>query len=306
MRMLSIQEVGKQVLSGTPKSFYIFIGEEYGIKEKYLDNLKKHYHDATEISKVSELLNVMSRKQIIPLKPKLYISRYDEEFIQSLDKNSTDKINKMSSKIIGTLVCIFEIPKHTSKCVKYLPDYTVSFDKINIEFVKKYLNADFPQIDKNLIDFSVRRHSDYKGAYNTCISLKNADSYVLEQYDNESISKVLGLNSASSEKQFRYGIASRNFAGCISIIDTYSGQLESLLYIFLSTMIDLERLLSNPKQKSDLIRYSKCWNVTDIYHMFMNAYAELEKSRTMSVYDVYNGLVYLIGLLQFSPIPEKR
>ena len=302
--MLSIQEVGKQVLTGNPKSFYIFIGEEYGIKEKYLDNLKEHYREFTEISKISELFEIMSRKQIIPLQPKLYIARYDEEFIQSLDKKSAEKLHKMESKIIGTLVCIFEISKQSSKCVKYLPDYTVSFDGINTEFIKKYLADDFPEMDKSLIDFAVQLHSDYKGAYNTCISLNNIDAYVLAQYNKEDLSKALGTSFSTSDNQFRYGIASRNFAHCISVIDNYNGQLDSLLYIFLSTMLDLEKLITNPKQQSDLSRYSKCWSITDIYHMFMNVYAELEKSRMVSTYDVYIGLVYLIGLLQFSPVPK--
>lgn len=302
--MLSIQKVGNQVLNGNPKSFYIFIGEEYGIKEKYIDKLKNHYHEVVEINKVSDLFEIMIRKQIIPLKPKLYISRYDEEFIKSLDKKSNEKIHKIEPRIIGTLICIFEASKHSEKCIKYLPDYTVSFDNVNIEFIKKYLIADFPNMDKELIDFSIQFHKDYKSAHNTCISLNNSDLNVLKQYNSETILKALNVNVSVSDKQFRYGIASRNFAYCINIIDNYNGQFDTLFYTFLSTMIDLEKILSHTNQQSDLSEYSKYWNITDIYHMFMNIYSELEKSRMISTYNIYGGIIYLLGLLQFSPVPK--
>lgn len=302
--MLSIQEVGNQVLTGNPKSFYIFIGEEYGIKEKYLDRLKTQYCESVEIDKVSDLFEIMNKKQIISLQPKLYISRYDEDFIKVLDKKSIEKIHKIESRIVGTLICIFENSKHAAKCIKYLPDYTVSFDRVNIEFIKKYLIAEFSKMDMDLINLSVQLHTDYKSAYNTCVSLNNADLHVLKRYDNETISRILNVNSSVSDKQLRYGIASRNFAYCLSAIDGYNGQLDSLLYIFLSTMIDLEKIISNSRQQSDLSIYNKCWNIEDVYHMFMNVYAELEKSRIISTYDVYGGLIYLISLLQFSPVPK--
>ncbi|MCM1226162.1 MAG: hypothetical protein NC320_01895 [Clostridium sp.] len=302
--MLSIQEVGQQVLTGKPKSFYIFIGEEYGIKEKYLDNLKNHYQDSSEISKVSELFEIMNHKRIIPLQPKLYIARYDEEFIQNMDKNTAAVISKMESKIIGTLVCVYELPKHVNKCLKYLPDHTVSFDGINSNFIKKYLTVDFPSLESSLIDFSVQLHKDYKSAYNACISLSNADTDVLTKYNGTELSKALGTSFSASESQFRQGIASRNFGYCLSVVDNYNGDLNLLIYTFLSTMIDLEKLLSNPKQQSDLSKYNKCWNIADVYNMFMNVYNELEKSRSISTYDVYTRLVYLISILQFSPVPE--
>ena len=43
--MLSIQEVDrrKQILKGDPEKLYVFVGEEYGVKRRYLDIIKKAY-----------------------------------------------------------------------------------------------------------------------------------------------------------------------------------------------------------------------------------------------------------------------
>ena len=302
--MLSIQEVGKQVLTGNPKPFYVFIGSEYGIKEKYLENLKSYYNNVVEVGNIADVLELMSKKHIIPLKPTLYIVRYDEEFLRTLDKKSNDNLIKVESKIIGTIVCIYEIQKQSDKCAKYLPDFTVSFDSVSPEFIKKYLKSDFVELDSSVIDFSVQVRSDYKSAYNICASLKCADSDELAKYDGNHLATVLGNNFSTSEKQFRYGVASRNFAYSLSVIDSYNGQLDMLMYTFLSTLIELERIISNPKQQSDLKQYVSCWNTSDVYYLFMHIYSELEKSRVLSTYDVYSGLLYLISLLQYSPVPE--
>lgn len=302
--MLSIQEVGTQVLTGNPMPFYVFVGNEYGIKEKYLENISNHYQISVEVNNMSDIIELMSKKHIVPLKPTLYIVRYDEDFLRGLDKKSNDRMKAIEKKFIGTVVCIFELQKHSDKCTKYLPDFTVSFDSISPEFIKKYLKSDFPNMDSSVIDFAVQLRNDYKGAHNICASLSHADPDVLMKYDGNALADVLGSNFSTSEKQFRYGVASRNFAYCLSVIDNYNGQLDMLLYTFLSTMIDIEKGITNPKQQSDLKKWSSQWNVSDVYHMFMNVYSELEKSRILSTYNVYAGLLYLIGLLQYSPIPE--
>ena len=42
--MLSVQDVGTQILGGNPGKFYVLCGTEYGIKKKYIDVLNSYYH----------------------------------------------------------------------------------------------------------------------------------------------------------------------------------------------------------------------------------------------------------------------
>ena len=86
--MLTIQEVGQEVLTGTPKKFYAFVGSEYGVKEKYIELLSNHYGRKVESESVQDILNIMKTRHIIPLQPTLYVVRYDESFISTLS-NST-------------------------------------------------------------------------------------------------------------------------------------------------------------------------------------------------------------------------
>lgn len=302
--MLSIQDAGKQVLTGNPGKFYIFAGEEYGVKDKYISALKSHYSEYVEAENVESIFKLMTTKHLIPLPPKLYIVRYDEDFISSLTAATASKIKSM--KIIGTLICIYESAKHTAKCDKFLSEYTVSFDAVSPGFVKKYLTADFPLLPASVVDFAVSVRPDYKSSWNICNCLMNVDLSKVNFADLSGLASTFGCSSCSNESQLKLGIASRNFAYSLSVLDSYGDDINSAFYTILSTMIELEKIIGSTYSQSELHKYIKIWTHADIYYMFMNTYDALKKSRSYTSHDVYDSLVYLLGLLQFSPIPSPE
>lgn len=301
--MLTIQTVGKQILSGNPEKFYVFVGTEYGIKHKYLSILKQHYNDYTESESAKDLISFFSKKRLIPLQPKLYIVRYDDDFISSLSDNTSGIIQKLA--IVGTIVCIYESDKDTSKLAKYLPDNTVSIDPVNPAYVVNYLSKDFPDLDANIIRSVVQMKHDYGSSYQVCASMSYADKNMASACDLATLSNTFGISDTSSDQEFKYGIAARNFNYCVNYIDRMSGSLDSLLYAMLSTMLEMEKLISNLKQNSPFKKYISCWQPSDVYNFFMAVYSELVMSRSSSYYNVYDGLVYLLSLLQTSPIQVR-
>lgn len=302
--MLSIQDAGKQVLTGKPGKFYIFSGEEYGVKDKYITSLKNHYSEYVESETVESIFKLMTTKHLIPLPPKLYIIRYDETFISTLSTDTASRIKSM--KILGTIVCIYESSKHTAECNKFLSDYTVSFDTVSPEFIKKYLTSDFPNLPSNVIDFAVSIRKDYMSAWNICNCLSNADLTHVNFANLSELAATFGCSSISNEFQLKIGIASRNFSYSLSVLDSYRDDINSAFYTILSTMIELDKLVDNTYSQSDLYKYAKGWTHADIYYMFMNTYDALKKARSYTSHDAYDSLVYLIGLLQFSPIPSPE
>ena len=301
--MLSVQEVGTQILTGNPGKFYVFLGEEYGVKEKYLDNLKNHYQgEFVEMSSVSEILSIMSRKQIIPLQPKLYIVRYDESYVSSLSDKSEPAID--GSNIVGTVVCIYEEAKHCNKIEKYLPNYSVRIDKVSPQFVTKYLSSEFTNIPDRLIDLSIRYTDNYSQARNMCRSISKAVNEV-NQLSDEDISDLFGTVTLSSNSQIRIGVASRSFKYLMNAIDTYDSQYDSALYTMLSTMLELEKLKMSKHAQSDIREYANRWSLPDIYYFFNHVYAEIKKLRSMSS-DAKLSLIYLSSLVAFTTIPRKE
>lgn len=304
--MLAIQDVGKQVLSGNPNPFYIFIGDAYGIKDKYISFLKSHYGHFQEADSMEEVIKLIGRKSLLPVPNKVYVVRYDDSFIKSLGKDSTSEINALCKKIRGTIVLIVENSKHGEKCNKYLPDYTVSFNGVSKLFISKYLTSDFPGLDSELITKVSSVCSEYKLASNLCISLTYLVTSKQNSLTTQDLLKHLSYTPATSDDPIRYGVAARNYGYLIKALDEYSLSYESLFYTILATLLDLEKQISKPNPKSPYATYQKCWNANDIYYAFDHTYSELEKSRDLADYDIYSGLVYLFSLIAVSPIPTKE
>ena len=70
--MLTIQDVGTEVLGNNPRNFYIFGGTEYGIKCKYISFMRNHYGNYAECQTVAEVIKLMTTHHFIPIEPTLY------------------------------------------------------------------------------------------------------------------------------------------------------------------------------------------------------------------------------------------
>ena len=298
--MLTIQEVGTEIMKGTPRNFYVMTGNEYGIKRMYIKYLRDHYGNYKEADSVEGLLSTMSTKHFVPLQPTVYVIRYDDAFVATLNDKTSSRIR--NTNIIGTIVCLYESSKHTTKVEKYLGDYTVHIEKVNSTFIKKYLKRDFPSLSDTCIDAAVESCNDWYEAEVMCRSMMFDITSHLNSMSKQDLKIAFGKAQELDEKTIKPIIASRNFNHLLYIIEKKEGEADSVLYSILSTMIELEKISINKYAESSLRPYLKNWTMKDIYNMFMQTYQQLKYLRSISS-DANNVLLYLITLMQFTEIP---
>lgn len=302
--MISIQELGLSILSDHPKQLYIIGGDEYGVKDKYIEKLKQLYGTYAEYPDMNSIISLFSVRHLVPLKPQLYVVRYDDQFVSSINATLAAKIKNL--KIVGTVVCFYVDPKHIEKLDKFLPDYVSTVENVNPQFIEKYLHADFPELDDRSIHVATLAGSNYGHSRNICKSMSNADPEKLARMNDMQLATLFGCSQVVAEEQFKVYIAARNFPALIKLLDSFEGDCDSLLYTILQTMIDLEKILSSKYSNSELKDYAKLWTVPDVYYMFMNTYEEITKLRSNTVSDARNSLIYLFGLLPFKQIPSAE
>lgn len=300
--MLTIQQVGLEVLQKNPRKLYIFGGSEYGIKSKYIQILTDHYGERKEVSRVADIVELMTSKRLVPLKPVLYVVRYDEQFISELTPAYASKVARLNT--IGTLIVIYEQAAHVAKCDKHLPDNTVSIDKVDTKFIVKYLSTDFPKLPQNLIQLVAQSANDYGHAQKICIGLSAASNMpdILTLTDVQ-IKKLFGIDQVYSEQILKMNVASRNYIGLCKLVDEYADNLDTFLYTILATLVELEKLKCNTYAQSNLREYVKLWTLKDIYNMFNHTYEALQKLRSITS-NATNMIMYLISLLVFQEIPD--
>lgn len=298
--MRSIQEVGTEILTSRPKSFYIFAGNEYGIKRKYIQHLISYYLGRyKDVDSVAEVLQFMSAKHIFPPQEMLYIVRYDSKFLSSLDATTESTIT--STPIVGTIVCIYEQDKDIAKLGKFVPNLTVEINAVAKEYIEKYLHQDYPDLTDEVIHVICSVCSTYAEAYNMATSLSHASgSYALSAIKQQ----LSPISVSDVSSQLRHGIASRNFKYLVHIISTMES-LDSIHYTLLHTLLELEKILSSKYTSSDLFKYKNLWTLQEVYNLFTITYFELNQLRTVSS-DIYGSVIKLLSILTFRPVPSKE
>lgn len=300
--MLSIQEVGLEIMNGTPRKLYFFGGPEYGVKLRYIKMISSKYDNRiVQYDSMNSLITMLSTKRLVPLPPSVYVIRYDDEFVSHLDTEYVRKIN--AAKIVGTVVCIYDTDKSLQKIDKYFPNNTVRIENVSKRFIVSYLHMDFPKLPDKLIDIAADIAVDYNQAQIFCKSFSFGDVESLYMIPEEDIKKLFGSVCHYNDDQVKLCIASRNYKAIMTCYESYEGDTDSFIYSVMSTMIELEKISCSPRVDSKLREYLKLWKRKDIYNMFMQAYETLLNLRTISN-SAEECVVYLAGLLQFSEIPS--
>ena len=302
--MRNIQDVGLEILGNNPAKIYIFVGSEYGIKSKYIECLSKYYGSKVEADSLYDVIKTMKTKRILPLPPAVYVVRYDEDFISILNDKTQEEL--LTCKVIGTIVCIYDQPKHASKLSKYLPDLTVSIDSVDPHYVEKYLHSDFPNLNDRFIKLSVSASSDYNQAKNICRCMMNGPTSEMYKLSDDELVEMFGYATKSSENMLKLGIAGKDFKFLCNKIDEFDGELQSVFYTILSTMIEIDKCMDSRNVQSDLKKYTQLWTREDVYYMFMNTYDMLLRCRSWSISNTKDCILYLFSLLKFKRIPNPE
>lgn len=300
--MLSIQDAGLSVFSDTPKNFYIFGGSEYGIKAKYIDILVSKIGNKIEYDSVKSIIDLMSKYHIVPLQPQVYVIRYDKDFVSNINKDLQSTI--LGLNIVGTVVLIYEDVKDVTKLDKFFPDNTVSIDPIDLKHMCKYLSFDFPDLDKNTIEFAAKHAINYFQAKSICGCLNIVKDKVL--LTERQMISLFDIQETYANDDIQMAVASKNFNALIYISEHYDGDLQNILYQILRTMIELDKIQSSKYSNSPLKKCAKNWSRADIYFMFNHTYNMIKSLRSGNVADIPDVITYLAALLVFQNIPDTR
>lgn len=300
--MLSIQEVGLSILGDNPGKFYILGGAEYGIKSKYIEILTSKIGPKIEYRSVEEVINLMSKYQIIPLDPQVYVVRYDKAFVSQINKELATKV--LSLDIIGTLVLIYEDPKDLAKLDKMFPENTASIDAIDTKHMCKYLHSDFPDLDKKTVEVVAKHTSNYFQAKTICNCLGYIQDKVL--LTEKQILSLFGLTLSYSNDDLQIAIASRNFNALMYIVDHYEEDPQGILYQILKVMVELDKCFDGKYVNSPLKKYAKSWTRADVYFMFNHTYEAIKALRSGSTVETSDLITYLGALMMFKNIPDMR
>ena len=283
--MLTIQEVGNEILTNQPRKFYVFCGAESGIKDKYIAQLQSYYGNKIEVDSMDSLLTQFQVPAVISV-PTLYVVRYDKEFLSKLSATTAETINNLY--IDGTVVCIYA-ETASSKINKYLGDYAIDLIPLTDQLKLKYLSTEFPTINTIILELVIQASGSYLAAKNICTGLSTLPNSIINELSLTDIKQLFVIDSGISETIIGNDIYARNVGKALSDLTAYTGDLNYLFYNLLNTMTTLEKQNNKGWSKSDIVAFN------DLVYQF------LLYSRT-NYANLYNALAILCGAVGISPI----
>lgn len=285
--MLTIQEVGNEILTNHPRRFYVFCGTENGVKDKYIEHLQSFYGKKVEMDSFAELASQLQFPPLVSI-PTLYVIRYDKEFLSKVNEQTAEQIENLY--IDGTVIMIYS-ENASSKVVKHLGDYTIDIAPLNDMLKLKYLSQEFPQISSIVLGNVIKLANDYVSARNVCSCISRLPAMKVNDLSAEDIDKTFIIRAGVDEGAIRNDIFSRDVCKALTDLDNYDGDKNYLFYNIMNTMTTLEK------------QNNRGWNKEDIVLFNDLAYRFLLGSRTIYV-DLYNLLVILFCSMGVSPIPK--
>jgi hypothetical protein len=292
--MLSIQEGAKEIYSDNPRSVYFFTGPEYGVKKQYINQLASNYDSQIEErSTFSEIIEALSKKSLIPRPNKVYIVRYDKEFISKLD----DRI--VNINIPGTVVGLYEDDADEARLDKKFPNNTLRLNKLTPAVAAKHLTKEFEVLPSTVIESIVSISKDFYSAQIVCQSLSNLPKDIIHSISRSELESLFGYQTEHTTLTFKEAIADRNFKSAVKEIEAFDGDLSLLIYDILSTFLEIIKVLEKPYTESFVKPYMKKWSADSVKLMYDVTYSQLKMLRNFSTYSPYISLMYICSLLKF-------
>ena len=292
--MITIQDGVRQIYSDNPKSVYFFTGPEYGVKLQYIQVLAdKCGNQIEEYNSISQVIETFNKKSLIPRPNKVYIVRYDKEFISKIS------LDVLKIKIPGYLVCLYQDDSDEAKLDKAFPDNVLRVNYLTPAISLKHLSKEFDNLPEMLIKSIIGLSSDFYSAKIMCQAASYLPKDVMHNISKSELEALFGYEIKHNTETFKVAIASRDFKVAIQEIEAYEGDLSLLIYDMLSTFLEISKVLEKSYSDSFVKPYINKWSSKSVVSMFNIAYEQLDMLRNYSTYSPYVSLMYICSLLQF-------
>ena len=181
--MKKIEDLKRDILEGKLEHFYVFYGEDYGIRKHYIDKIKTFFKSKPTYAENYEGIKFGSRSvSLFGNNNQLVIAHDDVEFANLKAKEIQQFINNLSTY---TVIFVYEDALESSTLFKEFDQYITNFpvvqDNIALEFVTdeiKLYRTEAEKIARNcgnnynniLLETSkIKNYAEYKN-----VSIQNA------------------------------------------------------------------------------------------------------------------------------------
>jgi DNA polymerase III delta subunit len=161
---MNLIDLKSDIVNKSIKSFYVFVGDEIGIINIYLEQIAKVKSlDIRREESVQDVWGMVSVRGMFASEPAIYVVRGDRDF-QKQEKAWDNLLSELKDSVV---ILLYDKIDSRLKFGKYFKDYTVQFDRLDKPVLEKYV-AQKLNIT-NRVEFIGRLVDMCGGSYDVCM-----------------------------------------------------------------------------------------------------------------------------------------
>ena len=160
--MKKLEELKKEILDGKLNKFYVFYGEDYGIRKHYIDKIStyfpnkiKRYDTCDALSNNTIVANLFSTNELALVYNDMDFAKKNKQYITTFIQRLRDY----------TLILVYEEALPTSTLFKEFSEYITYFPTVQTNIAKEFVDSEISLLNEEKEDLVY----DCKNNYNNIL-----------------------------------------------------------------------------------------------------------------------------------------
>ena len=143
--MKSLKDLKEEILAGKLQKFYVFCGEDNGLRKHYIDEIAKHYQGRFLLPSVTGFVSNQTGSSLFVIK-NLYIAHGDVEFAKAKKLIIEDFLRKLKD---DTVILCFDEELPTSTLFKEFDEYITLFPCVQDKIAEQFIDMEVSLTEKS-------------------------------------------------------------------------------------------------------------------------------------------------------------
>lgn len=166
--MKNIKDLKEELLSNNIGNFYVFYGEDYGLKKHYIDFISKKFGKIRTANSYSDIES-LTRSSGLFVRKNIYLIYDDEEFASLKVTEIEAFISKLGE---NCLILVYEEPLESSNLFKSFDKYITNFKRVEDNIAQEFVDMEVKLSQQSKADLCNNCDNDYNKILLECDKIK--------------------------------------------------------------------------------------------------------------------------------------
>lgn len=168
--MKKLEDLKKELLQDKINSFYVFYGEDFGIRKHYINKISTYFKQIKYYNSCEDITNLTMAKSLFKIKQLLVVYN-DQQFCRQNELF----INTFIKRLGDTYTCIlvYEQPVDNSTLFKKFSDYITYFPIVQDNIAKEFVEDEINLSNNSIEDLAYNCENNYNNILLETDKIKN-------------------------------------------------------------------------------------------------------------------------------------